>query len=159
MAFAITILVIVISISLIDTLVIIGLDVPSDERLFSWIVIGLILLVFFSPVFFILPPLTGGFMPDYSSGERTGYVTKISKRGMFWQTNEAQLQIGVGEMAALQEPFSFSITDPDVLQRIKEVAGSDSKVTVEYTQWFIQPLWRGRSGYEAVRVTTFTDPK
>ena len=100
---------------------------------------------------------TGGLMPDYASGHRTGYITKLSLKGMFWQTNESQIQVGVGEMASLQEPFKVSIADPAILAQANELCGTDTRVKVHYTQWLVQPLWRGRSGYEVTKLEVIAD--
>ena len=56
-----------------------------------------------------LIPATGGMLSGYSEGIREGYITKFSEKGIIWKTYEAQIQIGTGELAALQAPFAFSI--------------------------------------------------
>lgn len=89
---------------------------------------------------------TGGLLPGYSEGEREGYITKISTRGVIWKTNEIEVQVGTGEQAALQAPHHFSVVDAKVLASVKTNAGK--RVKIRYTQWFFQPFSRGDSGYE-----------
>jgi hypothetical protein len=93
---------------------------------------------------------TGGLGRDYSVGVRDGYLTKVSQKGVIWKTNEAQLQVGTGNMAALQEPFEFSVPDAAIATEAGLSIGK--KVRVHYTQWIIQPFARGESGYECVRI-------
>ena len=91
-----------------------------------------------------------GFWPDYSVGTREGFVTKISRKGAFWKTNEAQIQVGTGDMAALQAPFEFSIPDTGVLIEAENLLGK--RVRVTYTQWVIQPWSRGETDYEVTKI-------
>src|SRR5438067_5944197 len=60
---------------------------------------------------------------SYSTGERSGYVQKISKKGWVCKTWE-------GELAMLTQPgvpaplFNFSVRDESVAQRILNSAGN-----------------------------------
>lgn len=94
---------------------------------------------------------TGGLTPDYGHGHRDGYITKISTKGVYWKTVEAEVQVGTGEMAALQSPWRVSIPDPKVADLAERLTGK--KVRVHYTEWLIQPFSRGESGYEAQGIT------
>ncbi len=98
-----------------------------------------------------------GLYPGYSEGQRTGYLTKISYKGVLWKTWEGELQIGAGEQAALQTPFAFSVTDPEVMNAIKANLGK--RVTVEYREWLAMPYRVGSSGYEITKVTVQEDSK
>jgi len=89
--------------------------------------------------------LTTGFFDGYSEGERIGYFTKISRKGVIWKTWEAQIQVGTGKMAALQEPQPLSIINENLIQEIQENIGRKAKV--QYTQWLIMPYHIGDSGY------------
>lgn len=93
---------------------------------------------------------TTGFYPDYATGQREGYVTKMSEKGIFFKTNEGQLQVGTGQMAALQEPWSFSIPDALVPQ-IQAALGK--RVNIEYTQFLMMPWRYGETDYLVTKVT------
>lgn len=95
---------------------------------------------------------TGGLMPGYGEGVRYGYVTKMSHRGLYWKTHEGQMQIGTGEMAALQSPFCFCVPDEEVREQIMPLMGTRQKVGLRYRQWFIIPFRLGSSGYEIIGV-------
>lgn len=94
--------------------------------------------------------VTGGLLPGYSTGEREGYITKISHRGVIWKTWEGQIQVGTGNMAALQEPWGFSVVEEEILSEIQENLGN--RVRVTYKEWLMQPFNRGSSGYEITSV-------
>ncbi len=67
----------------------------------------------------------------YSSGERTGYVQKISHKGFICKTWE-------GELAMLTQPgvppqiFRFSVRDDAVAKKIEQYAGQ--RVALDYDQ-------------------------
>jgi hypothetical protein len=93
---------------------------------------------------------TGGMLPDYSEGVRTGYLTKISKKGVFWKTWEAEMQVGAGEQAAIQQPWHFSIAADDLAEKVRTNLGK--KVMVEYKEWILMPYSIGDSGYVADKI-------
>lgn len=103
--------------------------------------------------FFAFVPVccaTGGLLSGYSDGEREGYITKISVKGIIWKTNEIEVQVGTGEQAALQAPHQFSVVDQAVLASVKANVGK--RVKIRYVQWLLQPYSRGDSGYEVTSV-------
>jgi len=112
---------------------------------------GLVLLTLiygFATAFLVVPVLacTTGLWPDYGEGQREGYMTKISYKGVIWKTWEAQIQVGTGDMAALQEPFSFSTDSQELADKIKNSLGK--KVSIHYKQWYIQPYRHGDTSYQ-----------
>lgn len=100
-----------------------------------------------------LVPLTGGLMPNYSIGERNGYLTKISTRGVVFKTIECEMQIGTGQQAALQEPFYFSVTNDSLKTELQSIASKNHRIKIEYREWFCMPYWVGSSGYELLKVS------
>ena len=92
--------------------------------------------------------LTSGLMPDYSEWMRDGYITKISKKGVIWKTWEGQMQIGTGEMAAIQAPFEFTATSDEMAVKVQAAIGK--KVLLSYREWLVMPFRVGDSGYELV---------
>lgn len=109
-----------------------------------------LVLLFGGIALYPITAATGGALSDYSAGTREGYITKLSVRGLIYKTNEGEMQVGVGAMASLQEPWSFSVPDPLALEQVRECLGKHAVVT--YKQWFIQPFSRGGSSYEVVAV-------
>ena len=88
--------------------------------------------------------LTGGLGEDYSVGERVGYIVKVSKRGIVWKTYEIQMQMGTGELAALQLPHEMSC-DEETAKAVSVNFGRNARV--KYNQWLVMPYWRGESNY------------
>ncbi len=93
--------------------------------------------------------MTMGMMPDYSTGQREGYIIKVSEKGFLWKTIECEMQLGAGEQASLQEPFHFSIAKGDGANLDQVNLNIGKRVSVEYTQWLIMPFRLGESGYLA----------
>jgi hypothetical protein len=129
--------------------------IKSDD-LFETIIGSIILYLLGGIVAFCICisfiPMTGGLYRGYSEGNREGYVTKISERGIIWKTWEAQIQVGTGEMAALQSPYEFSIPKDkkELYLTIRDSLGK--KVNIEYTQWLLMPYWVGSSGVELTSI-------
>ena len=112
------------------------------EALFASLMVGLILCGAMSvPV----AGLTGGFMKTFSEGERVGYLVKISKRGVLFKTYDAEIQMGTGEQAALQEPFQFSIVDKELIEFARKNIGK--KVEVKYTEFLLTDFRKSSNGY------------
>ena len=94
--------------------------------------------------------LTGGVWSNYADGEQVGYVTKVSHRGLVWKTWEVNVQIGTGDLAALQVPMEFCV-QPDLSGQLKDLLGK--KVTVQYRQWLIVPYSIGDADREIVSIS------
>ena len=86
----------------------------------------------------------------YSTGERAGYVQKISKKGWLCKTWEGELAMTTFPGSAPQT-FSFSVRDDAVAEQIQRVAGQRVALTYEQhkgvpgscfgeTQYFIRSV-------------------
>ena len=106
-------------------------------------------VLIFICLFFPFIAATGGIVPDYSVGTRDGYITKISRKGVVWKTYEGELQVGTGNMAALQEPFEFSVIDVNILPLLEEASNDAHRVRLNYTQYIV-PDWRHASAHYVV---------
>jgi hypothetical protein len=67
----------------------------------------------------------------YSTGERTGYVQKISKKGWLCKTWEGELAMTTAPGTAPQI-FSFTVPDDATAHRIEQLAGN--RVALAYQQ-------------------------
>jgi hypothetical protein len=67
----------------------------------------------------------------YSSGERSGYIQKISNKGWLCKTWEGELAMTTMPGIAPQI-FQFSVRDPAVARRIEQAAGQ--RVALSYDQ-------------------------
>ena len=68
---------------------------------------------------------------SYSSGERAGYLQKLSSKGFVCKTWEGELQL-VAVPGSTPEKFLFSVRDDAVAQRINAAMGK--RVTLTYAQ-------------------------
>ncbi|MFV1921571.1 MAG: hypothetical protein ACMZ63_03025 [Methylotenera sp.] len=67
---------------------------------------------------------------SYSSGERAGYVQKLSQKGFLCKTYEGEL-ILVSMPGTQAEKFYFTVKDPIIAQKINETVGKRVRLTYE----------------------------
>ena len=66
----------------------------------------------------------------YSSGERVGYVQKLSEKGFVCKTFEGELVL-VSMPGTQAEKFLFTVKDPEVAKKINESIGKRVSLTYE----------------------------
>ena len=125
-------------------------DRERDLAVIATFVLSLLYVLLSIPMTQVALRSTTGLMPDYGHGERIGYITKLSHKGVIWKTWEGQMQLGVGELASLQSAFPFSVPDPGVRKTIERYVGQKTRVRLKYRQWFLMPYRLGDSGYEII---------
>lgn len=109
------------------------------ELLIVIVIITVILAIVITPII----GLFGGLFPNYSEGERTGIVYKISKKGMIFKSFEGEMNLGgMSESNGMAVPnkFEFSVMDEDVVKKIETSASSGKRVTVRYSQYWMKPM-------------------
>ena len=83
-----------------------------------------------------------GFMPNYSTGFRTGEIQKASYKGIFFKSYEGQIVLtGIkfkDPQVGYSNVFEFSATDPTIIKELDRLAGR--KVTLYYNQWAWAPI-------------------
>jgi hypothetical protein len=67
---------------------------------------------------------------SYSSGERAGYVQKLSQKGFVCKTYEGEL-ILVSMPGTQAEKFFFTVRDPKIAKLINETVGKRVRLTYE----------------------------
>lgn len=102
-------------------------------------------------VFFIGLLIVRGCVPDYSTGSRTGVVTKLSHKGMFVKTWEGEMNLGgmsKNSDGKLQPTvWSFTVENQDLILKLQDAAKNQKAVTIDYSQWLFAPSFRTDSGY------------
>ena len=96
---------------------------PSRVKLFFWLLVvpvALIALYFF-----------GALKWNYASGERAGWVQKLSKKGWVCKTWEGELAM-VSMPGATPEKFYFTVWDENVANQINGAMGR--RVTLHYEE-------------------------
>lgn len=126
------------------------------STMWKWIKKGLlwisllVLLVFLSWFLFI-------YYANYSDGSRTGYVTKISHRGVLFKTWEGEMNFGffgVGGQSGKpsENIWYFSVDDKAVAQEVQKASETGKKVTLFYKQKYRKLFFRGDTEYLVYRV-------
>jgi len=68
---------------------------------------------------------------SYSSGERAGWVQKLSKKGYICKTWEGEMAM-VSLPGSMPEKFLFTVRDEQVAQRLRAVMGK--RVSLDYEE-------------------------
>lgn len=109
------------------------------ELLIVVAIIMIVLAVVITPIV----GLFGGLFPNYSEGERTGIVYKISKKGMIFKSFEGEMNLGgMADSSGMAVPnkFQFSVMDEDVAKKVSKASESGKRVTIKYTQYWMKPI-------------------
>jgi hypothetical protein len=68
---------------------------------------------------------------SYSTGERAGWLQKLSNKGVICKTNEGELSL-IAVPGAAPEKFFFTVRDPEVVKKIQAMMGR--RVSLQYEQ-------------------------
>lgn len=94
----------------------------------------------FKPVACLLLVIMFGCMQNFSNGERVGVVTKISEKGVFYKSWEAEALIALSAGTSMVQPEKFVFTvDPAAVEKVKQSAEKGTRVRLIYRQWAIAP--------------------
>jgi len=91
----------------------------------------------------------------YSSGERAGYVQKISAKGWFCKTWEGEIAMA-NLPGAMPEIFAFTVSDDAVAHQIEQLAGQRVSLTYEQHPGIPTSCF-GDTEHFVVKVTPITD--
>ncbi len=91
----------------------------------------------------------------YSSGERIGYVQKLSHKGWMFKTWEGELAM-VNLPGAMTQVFTFTVCDDAVADAINGLAGK--RVVLAYEQHLGLPSFMGDTEYFVVSVRETSAP-
>lgn len=97
----------------------------------------------------------GGLNYEYSNGSRSGVVQKISKKGLFWETWEGELNLGYMEQTEgglAPAIFYFSVSDDDVAKQVQDAEQRGGRTTLEYKQYLLRGFKYGGTPYDIVGV-------
>ncbi|CAN5146544.1 hypothetical protein BH09BAC2_BH09BAC2_16810 [soil metagenome] len=84
----------------------------------------------------------------YSDGERTGLLTKLSRKGNVFKTYEGEMLIGNFQQSPnvmVPEKFIFSVKNEALAEKLMQLQGTT--VSVIYNQYRKTLPWRGDSEY------------
>ena len=101
---------------------------PRNRRKWPW-VLGLGILVVPAAIVALWTWITLSFA--YSTGERAGYVQKLSRKGWICKTWEGELAMA-NLPGAMPEIFKFSVRDDSVAAHLTQTLGQ--RVSISYAQ-------------------------
>jgi hypothetical protein len=93
----------------------------------------------------------------YSDGERTGLLTKLSRKGNVFKTYEGEMLIGNFQQAPnvmVPEKFNFSVKDQALADSLMKMQGKS--VSLSYYQYRRSLPWRGESDYIIIGINRVT---
>lgn len=91
------------------------------------IVLAVLVLVIVVPLLYTWAMLSW----SYSTGERAGWLQKLSNKGVICKTNEGELSL-IAVPGAAPEKFFFTVRDPEVVKKIQSMMGR--RVSLQYEQ-------------------------
>lgn len=103
-----------------------------------------------------------GSVFTYSDGERTGLITKFSRKGYIFKTHEGTLKIigqgpvNIPNAITTNEEWRFSVVDEEVAKQIRAM---DQRriVKVYYKEYYTRLFWRGDTRYFVYKVEVLPD--
>lgn len=90
------------------------------------------------------------FYNVYSSGERTGILIKITRKGNIFKTNEGEMWLSCRQMTN-PEQFYFTVSNDSITNVLKSL--QDQCVQLSYKQYRAILPWRGDTKYIITGVT------
>jgi hypothetical protein len=95
------------------------------------ILLGCFLVLIVAPAILLVLYTWAMLSYSYSSGERVGYIQKLSKKGWICKTWEGELAMA-NLPGAMPQVFEFTVRDDAVAQSIQEAEGR--RVSLHYEQ-------------------------
>jgi hypothetical protein len=129
----------------------------------DWGAVGVLMIVGLTVFLLLLPwflKLTTGVGADYSRGERTGTLYKVSdSTGWIFKTIECEMNLGgainTGEDRGLvANTWRFSVIDQSIKTNLQHYSETGERITVTYVQPWVMPYRTGSSGYLVTSVRT-----
>lgn len=92
----------------------------------------------------------------YSEGERAGVVSKFSRKGYIFKTDEGELNVGaqgqVGNMANNLWAFTVDSDDPTISKKLEDAMLTGRRLRLHYEQRYLKFFWMGDTEYFVTRV-------
>jgi hypothetical protein len=105
------------------------MPIPAVIKNHKLVTAGVIVVVL--PVLIVTLWMTIALHYSYSSGERAGYLQKISRRGWLCKTWEGEVQL-TAIPGATPEIFAFSVRSDSIAAELNKLAGQ--RVVLHYQQ-------------------------
>ncbi|MDQ3141423.1 MAG: hypothetical protein M3Q56_04155 [Bacteroidota bacterium] len=124
----------------------------AGKTTWRWIRIGLLVVLLIWVCYFLFI-----YFANFSEGTRTGFVTKISKRGYVFKTHEGELNTGFfTSPTATGKPadnvWYFSVSNKIVANEIQLASETGNKVTLFYKQKYRKIFFLGDTDYLVYKI-------
>lgn len=105
------------------------------------------------------------YYASYSEGVRSGFVIKVSSKGLMFKTREGEMNVQTfgskktGE-SPVSETFVFSVfkNADDVYKDLEAVSLSGERVNLHYQEKYVHLPWRGETTYFVTKVERSNRP-
>lgn len=126
---------------------------PHRHRFRRFILWALLIVLLGGGLTFYIRYLT----PYVSEAQVRGYVVSVERRGIFFKTYEGVMATEsalVDTTSVYQRDLTFSVTDPAVVEKLRDYQGTGQPVTLTYERYYGSLPWRGASTVVATDVST-----
>ncbi|HET9799771.1 MAG TPA: hypothetical protein VFP90_17360 [Gemmatimonadaceae bacterium] len=103
------------------------IKVTKRRRRWPWIVVGVLVVL---PALLLTAWTIISLSFSYSTGDRAGYIQKLSKKGWLCKTWEGELAM-VNIPGAMQERFPFSVRSDSLAEVMTKMMGSQVSITYQ----------------------------
>ncbi len=122
----------------------------------KWTIIVVLLLIVGAGLYYI----TFGY---YSDGTRVGSLTKLSRKGFIFKTQEGMLMVGgmtdgTGSMNSSTWEFSVDDDNKAVVEALTQSQKTGQRVSLHYEEKFFQLPWNGDTQYFVTGVELIPNP-
>jgi hypothetical protein len=94
---------------------------------------GVVIIVI---IIFVWPVYNSFHSP--TNGEHTGFVTAIENSGYIFHTTSAYFKTNTQS----SQEDKYCVTDPVVIDELKQYQESNQNITIEYSNNFLMPFWQ-----------------
>lgn len=89
---------------------------------------------------------------EYSTGERVGFVVKLSKKGFMWPTWEGTMQLGPSQGGIAADSWDFSVSDEEMRKSLSRALEDGTRVKIIYHQFGLRGIAHGSTPYSITKV-------
>lgn len=112
------------------------------------------LLIVMAILIILVAVLSGGSGSiSISDGNRTGQITKLSHKGIYWTTWEGELLVGGLRSGSVANVWQFSVIDSSIIEQLRKAMDESASVNLHYRQVFFIRPWNGATTYYVDSVT------
>lgn len=120
----------------------------DDFKIILKIILVILLFIFILVTGIIFLRITTGIPIEYSTGERTGIVYKISHSGILWKTYDGEMNLGgisKNKDNVSVNTWAFSVKDPALVTKITTACEQGEIITIQYKEPYLMTYRNGKT--------------